>query len=84
MTDEIKMCKWENVENVSVHRGVPDFDEHQWVPLDPQPSCENCGIGAESCYEDGIYCPKLDELFHMCPTVPLDSDFYCKYWEMKK
>jgi len=64
---ERKICEFvEGVWKKGMSTGPDD-----WVPLDPQPCCENCIslIEGEFCHRAGIMPSK---------------NFYCSYWQVKE
>lgn len=77
MINEIKMCK------LGRERIIDDikitYSVDTWIPIFPQPSCENCGYSDET----------KDHLLHVRCNHPLISmlmprNFYCKYWKVKE
>ena len=78
MTDEIKMCKADR--RTWVVNGFEQDVIMSWEPLDPQPSCETCAFYLERL---GVCSNAFVEAWEG-EGHPVDKDFFCSDWEMKK
>lgn len=79
MIEEIKMCKKSEGDEYNIIDGV-DLNDYYWVPLDPQPSCENCKHNTdENDYGNLILCDTL-----VIGGLWRKKEFYCSYWKAKE
>jgi hypothetical protein len=78
ISDEIvgtrKVCEYIAISDAYAQAGLPELDEHEWVPINPQPFCASCKE-----YE------KYDNGEQLCMELGcrVTSTFYCKWWEMR-
>lgn len=74
MTDEIKMCVFQDGKWYGIVPGQQYYEPSAWIPIDPQPCCANC--------EDKDRC-SVNALIREEPHAIRNDKFCCNHWKPK-